>query len=215
MPFGRKSSKDTQPLWRPDFRDVQSLPDTKFVRTGFLMNFVAIVITVTVIVFFSIREYNLHVAGKAVSSLRQQVDENDAGNRAILLNNKRFMQSASLVEEVVAFDKQIAGFPELVATVTGAVPDGMIFNSLQIGSSESGSGTDARLPLQLIINGRILQNQTLTPSQIVAKFEDTLIESFPDRKMEAELRRFNRNNEFGYFDFTLSVKVYPEGSVES
>lgn len=215
MAFGRKSKKDTQPLWRPDFREVQTLPDTKFVRTDFLMNFVAIVVTVAVIVFFSIREYNLYVAGKAVSSLREQVEENEANNRAILLDNKRFMQSSALAEEVVAFDSQIAGFPGMVAILAGAVPEGMVFNSLRIAPSELNAGSGGIVPLELTISGRIMQSQELTPSRIVTKFEDTLIERFPERLLEADLRRFNRNNEFGHFDFTLSVKVYPEGSTES
>jgi len=215
MNIRRKSKKDTHPLWRPDFRDVQTLPDTKFVRTDFLMNFVAIVVTITVIVFFSIREYNLHVAGKAVNNLRQQVDESEADNRAILLNNKQFLQSSSLAREVVAFDAQIASFPELMAIVSESTPEGMIFTSIRLAPSQVKAGADEVVPLELSVTGRILQNQGLTPSQIVARFKDILIERFPERLLESDLRRFSRNNEFGYFDFTLSVKVYAEGSSES
>lgn len=209
MALGRKNKKNIQKLWRPDFRDVQALPDTKVIRTGFLLNFIAIAITLAVVVVFIFREYALQSSTQSVASLEAEVASNSSSNRGILESNKRFKQSSSLMEEVVAFDRKIVDYPDLVKQVALAVPDGLVFNQLEISASDEAAGKDKLAPLLLEVSGRISATGSRTPSQILTDFQEKLsaMESVVGRDLGMELTRFNRNNEFGFFDFTLHVLI--------
>jgi hypothetical protein len=217
MALGRKNKKNTQKLWRPDFREVQTLPDTKVIRTGFLLNFMAIAVTVAVVVVFAFREYELQSSSQAVSALEAEVADNSSANRGILESNKRFKQSSALMEEVVAFDRKIVDYPALVKQVALAVPEGLVFNQLEISASDEAAGKDKVAPLLLEISGRITAAGSRTPSQILTDFQEklTAMDCVAGRELGMELTRFNRNNEFGFFDFTLHVLIPPQTGSES
>ena len=217
MALGRKNKKYTQKLWRPDFREVQALPDTKVIRTGFLLNFVAIAVTLAVLVVLGFREYSLHTSSQAVASLEAEVSENSSKNRSILESNKLFKQSSALMEEVVAFDYSIVNYPDLVAQVSKSVPEGLIFNQFEIGASDEQAGKSKLAPLRLEISGRVTGTPARTPSQILTDFQENLsaMKCVADRDLGTELVRFNRNNEFGFFDFTLLVLIPPANDSES
>jgi hypothetical protein len=70
-PGADKSAESAALPWRPDFRDVSSLPDTKVVRTDFVVNLVALVITGGLALFVAQREW-------AVVSLRNMLAEVEA-----------------------------------------------------------------------------------------------------------------------------------------
>lgn len=217
MALGRKDKKDTQKLWRPDFRDVQSLPDTKVIRTGFLMNFVAIAVTVAVVVFYVFREYELQSTARMVASLETQVADGTSENRSILESNKRFKQSSSLMEEVVAFDRKIVDYADLINQAARVLPDGLVFNQLSLAASDEQAGKNKLAPLRMEITGRISSAGARTPSQILTDFQEKLaaLDCVAGRDLGMELTRFNRNNEFGFFDFTLLVIIPYESGSES
>ena len=167
--------------------------------------------TNTVVVAFLFREYSLQSLSESVSVLETQVAESSATNREILETNKRFRQSSSQMEEVIAFDRQIVDVPALIRDVSGIVPEGMIFRTLGISPSSVAVGKGKVAPLALEVSGRILPSPTSTPSQTLALFQERLpgLPSIANNELETELTRFNRNNEFGFFDFTLLIRIYP------
>lgn len=209
MAFGRKNKTYAERPWRPDFRDREALPDTKVIRTGFLLNFVAIALTVSVIVVYAFREYTLQVVSAEVAALEAQVGESSASNRVLLEMNKQFREAAAPMEESIAFDRQLISFPELVRDLSSIVPDGMIFNNLDLKPSEMKVGKNKIAPLLLEVSGRILPNGVESPSQMLADFQEALalLPSLDGRLLELELTRFNRNNDLGHFDFTLRVLI--------
>lgn len=217
MALGSKSKKVTQRPWRPDFREAHMLPDTKVIRTGFLINFIAISLTLLVLTLYVIKEYSLQSLTAQVRQLEVQVADNTSSNRSILDASKRFKQSASIMEEVIAFDTQQLDFPLFLKELSLVLPGRVVLSVIEM---KSLMGGDAKAPapfMRVDLSGRILGGAELTPSQVLSNFQDALRElpSVGGRPLQMDLIQFKRNNELGYFDFTLQVMIPPESAAKS
>ncbi len=205
-----RNKKAPAKVWRPDFRDTQALPDTKVVRTGFLLNFIAIALTLAAMSSYLIKEYKLQGLVREVQKLTAQVDSSQSQNRAILDVNKKFRQRAEVVEEAIAFDFQEVQFPELIANMSSVLEDGMILSALEVDYSdylpEEGN---AAVPLIARLTGRVTEDAPGTPAKILDDFQKSIrnLSILEDRTVNMEMENFGRNNEFGYFDFTLLVEI--------
>jgi len=214
MALGRQNKKAAQRLWRPDFRDVQVLPDTKIIRTGFLLNFVAIAITLALIMLYLFKEYSLQSITQSVNSLERQVAESTPENRAVLDANKRFKQSAAIMEEVIAFDRQVVDYPVFIRELSSVLPMGVLLNELDMRSSQQKRANNVIAPLSVELTGVIVGSTSETPSQILTQFQDSIRElpSVAGQDLEMDLRQFQRNNELGNFSFTLQVLIHAESA---
>lgn len=212
MALGSNTKKVTQRPWRPDFREVNLLPDTKVIRTGFLINFVAISITLLVATLYVIKEYSLQSVMAQVRELESQVADNTASNRSMLDANKRFKQSSSIMEEVIAFDRQLLDFPGFIKDITGILPQRVVLSGIELKSAQGLGGKVNEPYFSVELKGRILAGEGLTPSQVLSNFQDEIkgLPSINERSVEMDLVQFRRNNELGYFDFTLELMIPPE-----
>ncbi|NDV62579.1 hypothetical protein G0Q06_08960 [Puniceicoccales bacterium CK1056] len=217
MALGSNKKKVSQRLWRPDFREVSVLPDTKVIRTGFLINFVAISIALLVVTIYVIKEYSLQSLTAQVRELQSQVADNTASNRSILDTNKRFKQSSSIMEEVIAFDQQLLEFPLFIKEITLILPQRVILSEIQMKSAEGLDGETNAPYFSVDLKGRILAGSVMTPSQVLSNFQDEInkLPSMKGRQIEMDLVQFRRNNEQGYFDFTLELMIPPEKGSKS
>jgi hypothetical protein len=209
MALRKKSRKISQPLWRPDFRDVQELPDTKAVRTGFLLNFVAIVVTLGIGIFYAFKEYSLQSVLASLDALETQVEEGTPADNRILKANQRFQQTSRILSEVIAFDRQQVDFPELIRDIAAVRPSSVILSRIDILTTDQRTGR-ASVPDKLVqLTGRIEGAEALSPSEVLSQFRASLAEmpSMEGRNPVTDLTRFNRNNEFGHFDFTLKINI--------
>lgn len=59
------------PLWHPNFRNFERLPDTKVVRTTFFINVTAITLAASLLILLGMKEYRIR-------GLRTQIDETQA-----------------------------------------------------------------------------------------------------------------------------------------
>ena len=215
MALGRKNNKAAQRLWRPDFRDAQSLPDTKVIRTGFLLNIVAIALTLSVLTFYVVNEYTLQTVSKTLSLLEAQVAGNTPANRQILDDNKRFKQTAAIIEEVVAFDHAVLDIPVFLKELTATRPDSIIFSVIDMKHGAAATRGN-RPPFVIDLSGRIEGVTDATPSQIISFFQRSIGElpSLAGPVLAMDLIRFNRNNQTGHFDFTLQIVIPPESGLK-
>lgn len=204
-----KSKPATQRLWRPDFRAVESLPDTKVIRTGFLLNFIALALAGLGITLYGFREYQLQGLVRSVAGLEQQVAESTARNRLILDSNKRFRQAAEVVEEAVAFDYQPFAFHSFISELSGVLPKGLELSTLQMQSTSDKATKGMLAPFVVELTGKVFEDAPSTPSQVLNEFQESIrgLPSMADKKPEMEMSRFGRNNDSGDFDFTLLVKI--------
>lgn len=205
-----RNKKAPPKIWRPDFRDTQTLPDTKVIRTGFLLNFIAIALALAAMSAYLIKEYKLQGLVREVQKLTAQVDSSQSQNRAILDVNKKFRQSADVVEEAIAFDFQQVRFPDLIAEMSGVLGEGMILSSIQVDySDELVEDQNAAVPMVARLVGRVMEAAPGTPAKILDDFQESIrgLPVLEGVTVNMDMENFGRNNQFGHFDFTLLVEI--------
>lgn len=204
-----KSKKAPQKMWRPDFRNTETLPDTKVIRTGFLLNFVGISLAAACLALYGYRELTLQGLASSVRELEAQVEGATNADRQYLDFNKKFIQTADLISEVIAFDAEPVKFHLFLAEIEKSVQLGMQLTSITMQHSGEEPGESGIPPFHIELVGRVLENSPITPAQVLSNFQASIktLPSLSDKQMQMEMIRFNRNNEFGYFDFTLLVKI--------
>lgn len=207
-----KPKKVIQRPWRPDFRDVSTLPDTKVIRTGFLLNFIAVVAALGAASVYGVREYSLQALASSVSSLREQVESASDRNREILEQNRRFRTSSAVVAEAVAFDWQPVSYSSYVTDVAKVLQEGVMLTSLEVSTTTRLEDKEQQVLMQSRLTGRILDTISGSPSQALQALEVSLrrLPCFGERSVRVETSQFGRNNQFGYFDFALLVEVQLE-----
>ena len=207
---GRRTKKDSQALWRPDFRDVQELPDTKVIRTGFLLNFLAIMLTLSLGILYAFKEYSLQTVAASLSDLEAQVAGSTTENNRILKASRRFEESRRVIAELVAFDEQLVDYPIFLEQLSEVRPDNIILERIDIGSVEEENEEKGETVLAEL-NGRLLPTPEGTASEVISRFQESLreITTTEKRTVRTDLTRFSRNNDFGHFDFTLKIRLSP------
>ena len=209
MVLGRRNKKVAQKKWRPDFREVQTLPDTKVIRTGFLLNFIAVVLALAVISLYVVREYSLQTMKGDIAALESQVAGSTSQNRTYLDANKRFKEKATIVAEAIDFDRQTMDLASFIESLPGIIPEGMILSVMEMRSSDLVLEKGKIPPYMVSFKGRVTGRADASPSQIVTEFQKSILEipEIASLETSTDLTSFNRNNEFGYFDFTLVVTI--------
>jgi hypothetical protein len=102
-----KKKSDAQPLaaplWHPNFRDFDRLPDTKVVRTTFFINTAAIAAAVGMLMWLGYREFNNHNIGQQIAEANAQIESNRKQNEEALKQAKLFADEEKKLAEAMAF----------------------------------------------------------------------------------------------------------------
>ncbi|HNX04973.1 MAG TPA: hypothetical protein PKI32_05700 [Opitutales bacterium] len=89
--------------WRQDFRDVKSLPDTKVVRTHFLVNFVAVMLLVIMAGLFAFQEYLIYVRAHSLDNVVGAIAAASPADKRNQSDSARFMADVNRIDEAVRF----------------------------------------------------------------------------------------------------------------
>ncbi len=103
------------PAWHPNFRNQERLPDTKVVRTQFFLNFAAIAVTASLLLFFCYQEYQINGLSRQVANSQVQIDTNRKSSEQVLSLSKKFADEAKKIDELGKFVKAhvvLSGFLE-------------------------------------------------------------------------------------------------------
>ncbi len=86
--------------WRPDFRDHESLPDIKVVRTSFFVSVAFMAIAVGFVAFLGFREFQKTGVEESISSLRVEIDSRRVEHTSRVDANRAFMERYSRIDEM-------------------------------------------------------------------------------------------------------------------
>lgn len=205
----RKKKTEDHPAWRPDFRDVAELPDTKAIRTDFVLNFAAIILVLGLGSWYGILEYSLQTVRASLTQQQEQIEQNDARNRDLLRWNGQFQRLARVAEEAVAFDAEPVNFPEFVAGISHALPPEVVLRTINLGHSETTAGDPA---YRIQLDGSVVTFEERSPSAILEALQDNVAELEPvgERLLEMEVADFNRDLALNVFTFSLRIDIEPE-----
>lgn len=201
-----KKKSDAQPaaapLWHPNFRDFERLPDTKVVRTTFFINTAAIAAAVVMVLWLGFREYNGHNIGQQVAEANSQIESNRKQNDEAIKQAKIFADEEKKLAEAAAFMKVPISPLEFVHVLGETLPKDISINYV-----------DSRIVdpknSQFQIRGRIAGSPDLA-SGIASKYVDSLRADGRITKVfsAVTLNRLDRDPAGGFmvFEITLAIK---------
>jgi len=151
LPFLKKKSEadaaPAVPMWHPNFRNYEKLPDVKVVRTAFFVNGAAIFVALGLGVYFGLQEWQLH-------SLRGQIASNDriiARDRKIsdqaVAQFKKFQSEEARIDEAGAFVKSKPAVSDLLLHFAATLPANVALDTFDL--------RDNGLLLRLTVRGAL------------------------------------------------------------
>jgi hypothetical protein len=120
------------PVWHPNFRNFERLPDTKVVRTTFFINTAAVAITISLLLWLGYREMHIRGLNEQIVDSQKQIDANlKQSNDAIRLT-KVFNDEQKKLAEAADFIGGPITPMELVLTLAKTLPKEIALESFDL-----------------------------------------------------------------------------------
>ncbi len=110
------------PVWHPNFRNFDRLPDVKVVRTAFYINGITAVVALIMLFWLGYREYQLHDLNRQIADWQRQIDRDRKANTTAVGQYKKFQAEAARVGEVEAFIKSKPIFSDIILHLAETLP---------------------------------------------------------------------------------------------
>lgn len=118
-------AKDGGTPWRVDFRDVALLPDTKKVRTEFLVNILVFTVVGVLALVASYREIALSSLKTEIASIQEKITAASVPNKAVEASFKLFQAEEKKLKEVQAWSVSDFSFPDFLIHLAELMPVGV------------------------------------------------------------------------------------------
>jgi hypothetical protein len=120
------------PVWHPNFRNFDRLPDVKVVRTSFFVNCAAIVITLGFSLYSGLQEYNLHEIRVQINDWQRQIDDNKKPSEQAVQLYQQFQAGEQKVAEVAGFVKTDFVRSDFVIELGQSLPKNIVLDSIDL-----------------------------------------------------------------------------------
>jgi hypothetical protein len=118
------------PAWHPNLRIVESLPDTKVVRTAFFVNGIAMVITIALALYLGIQEWKLHEVNKQIADWQRQIDRDKKQSEDAVKLYHDFKLEEAKTSEVVDFMESKPVLSDIILRLGAVTPKKIALDSL-------------------------------------------------------------------------------------
>ena len=199
---------DVDPLWHPDFRNFERLPDTKVVRTTFFVNTAAIAITLALLMLLGYREFHIRTLEQQIDEATRQIDTNAKQNKEALRLSQIFTDEEKKLDEAVAFVRRPISITELIEVLGNTLPAEISIESI-----------DARLSdpknRMFVLRGLVAGTREKA-SGSANSYVDVL---HANRRLKSvfepiTLDRLTPDGGTGLLAFEISMKEKPEGKTK-
>lgn len=117
--------------WRPDFRDRDSLPDIKTVRTSFFLSALALTLAIMSLMHVGFYEFTIYSASKKIEKGKAEVSAQQGLHAKAIGMNNRFIDGEWRIEEINTFvEGQMVG-SDLILDVGKNLMPGMSLSSVE------------------------------------------------------------------------------------
>lgn len=120
------------PAWHPDFRDRESLPDTKVVRTAFFVNGAAVVVALYLLITFGLNELEIRSLRGQLEEWDQQISNNQSASSRAVGKYRKFQAEERKLKEVEAFVSSRPSLADLVANIGNTLPANLALDSFDL-----------------------------------------------------------------------------------
>lgn len=211
MAIGR-NKQVAAPPWRPNFRNKESLPDIKVVRTNFLLNFVAVSVVVILLGLVGLNESRILVQRNTKSNLETSVRNLEADNAQRVRLSNEFKTSAAPLNEVIDFSREPLKLTDLVFSLAEIRPQDLVLSTVNFGPTSPRRNSRDPFRYRLTLQGNLRQASAAIATPLINSYQESLRsleEIEPILAGEPVLTRFQRDERAGRFDFTIVIDLQP------
>jgi len=209
-----RSKKDVQPHWRPNFVNASELPDIKAVRTGFIINFVAVVLLLMVGFYLLQREYHAYSLAREIEEMEQRIQISEPDDVASLKVSREFRELAENVSELELFYTSPVRAHELLTELARIRPEKIIYTRLSMAEILEKDGKKSFVGYRINIAGEVDE----TALEVLGSFKQTLEDweflDLGDYEKTISDSLQGRDAVARTFPFTLEIQLKP-GSKKS
>jgi hypothetical protein len=120
------------PAWHPNLRNVAELPDTKVVRTAFFVNGAAMLIAISIGLYFGYGEWKLFEVDKQIATWQHDIDRDRRESEAAVALYGDFKVEESKVDEVTDFVASKPAISVIVLRLAAITTKRIAFDGLGI-----------------------------------------------------------------------------------
>src|SRR5688572_8198771 len=198
LPKLKKPTSETlelaSPPWHPDFRNVQRLPDTKVVRTSFLVNGAALMVATVLFIGLAWRVYQWRDLRSQVDQWQRQIDRDKTPSDQAIKLYKQFQLHATQVNAVTGFVVSRPLVSELLLQFGKTLPDHLALDRFELGSTH------------LTIRGTVRGSPDLASGHASAYLQQLKEDAFiGGRFTDISLVRLNRDVKSGGMVLEISL----------
>lgn len=207
-----KSSKGSGDLaWHVDFRNRDSLPDVKVVRTDFLINFVSIFLVVLLLGFFGYRQLIAWNVGNRIEELEAQVEELTPANSRNLRENSKFSKVSKELRDLVSFyDIEVPPL-EFVVALTESRPEYVAYKNIEFRVVEESVSKKKTITYGVYEIRGLLKGSSAEDLEDLNEFRDIIsgFEVLQDRVDSVRVPPPRRDPILGVYEFVIEIKLKP------
>jgi Tfp pilus assembly protein PilN len=120
------------PAWHPNFRNHERLPDTKVVRTQFFVNFVAIAIAASLVLYFVFQEYRIKNLARQVAEWQSQIDTNQKSSAQAVALSRKFGEEQKKIDELAQFLSQRLVLSQFLEHLGATLPKTIALDAVDV-----------------------------------------------------------------------------------
>lgn len=128
----KKTKKIGDAPWHQDFRNPETLPDIKVIRTQFFVNFLAIVIPLFVAVMWIQQELFLGAVRDDIAKMEDEKSSLSPSNQELVELSRDFMKESSKIESLDAYYNNLFSVSDYLETIAGRVSEDMVLTSMEL-----------------------------------------------------------------------------------
>jgi hypothetical protein len=207
----RKKKPEPVLYWHPNFRVVASLPDIKQVRTGFIVNFIAIFLALVALIFTLYFEIQIYKTNAELGKYNDQIGSIKPINDIDLVKSAKFVNGSKSLQFAAKFFSQKLSPLDVMASLLDARPKDILFDSVDIQTITLDFGAGKKADTQRVTIGGTLNSPNLLS---LDDFENKLKNSpvFKSR-ITGDAKDFKVDPKgdptVGVFTFTITITLKP------
>ena len=202
--------KEMQPFWRPNFVNQSELPDIKVIRTGFIINFIAVILALCAVFFLLQREYRAYSLGETIADMEQQIRAAEADDAENLKLSEAFRSSAQHVIEVEKFFGSPLKAHTFLYGLSAIKPEDLIFNSVSLGETSIKQGAKNVVAYNVNIAGDAKSLTVLDNfKQVLEEAPLLQVDGFA---LEIDETLQGRDEKTGIFPYRLAISLVPSAN---
>jgi len=206
--MGKRRTVTHKP-WRPDFRDAQSLPDLKLVRTNFLLNLVAGLVCLLLGGLFVYQEYVIAVHSETLVEIQKGIDRDAAVDRKNVTDCARFVRDVNKCMEVSTFLDVPFNEGALVVELARAQQPQSTFISFEYSRGKAAGAAAQSIIYEVNLRGSMSASDSRSAPQLIDGFVSNLesLQMLRDSGASVELRSSARDQELGLFNYAIRISL--------